>query len=1013
MESRRNRRSNHGITLIALVISIIVMLILAGVSINAIVGDDGILSRTQYSTFLSEMTAVEEVVQMWKAGEAIGQMGEETKAIPANGLCKVSDLTKTERLAGEVGYYRIWSMTETAPITSVLSSADIFNTNFESELMYYPAGVQDLFYLNNEVLGIESDKTYVIDAATGMIYSMAGVKLKGVSCYSSNMATAVMSGTLNAPIFAESEVSGTGTDDKLAGNKEHEYGFEIISDQTNNNVYKLYNNGDLYGKGLKGTLLGTSESEMENINSYVWSELTIPTQIGSYKEIIAGNNIIFVIDNNNDLWAWGSNDSNRLGLTQEQQIEYTGREPVKLNIDEKKVEKVFSVNNSTFVLTTENELYASGYNEKGQLGTGEMINSSNSFKKVKFEHPENITKITYIRDCIVIFCGTGANTKIYFAGSTIYGFVPKLFVNTEYAGKDINNFIEIGNGIIGVKPPVNMKYYCYPSNEREPIYALGEDGNLYRWEFNQYVKVELDANSGKITDIKSGSPGAMVIRKELSNGDVQFWGYSTYDGSDYYFDFLEEHETFYLLNDMFPSGYNAKDIKDFNFDIGKSVLFLSKSGKIFGSGYNTGLGINETSGVSSSFIDISKVSNISDTFVEFIDAKYSNYNGIILKASNGKMYMTNAPDIVFRENRLQKNWTKIASNVKKFNATTNSNCIAYIDNNNDIWVAGEDSYVLGLNSSGDVEKVSNFVLLKDYLKGQEIYEHINGKVKDFCFATKTLYILTNEEDNNTLYVSGHYLSYGWTPYSYIGTGLEEHAKIPTKIFDKVEDIYMANLERMAVRKENGKFELYTWGCADGAAIPRRSLVPVKWNDGDTAFADAIEVNLWEISYDKSYIGIKKNNSYDLRVCGRHGYGDTVNGLGMTVYTYTSIPYENQNIVKNCVAAGHGTTFMFLTEKGELFGFGKRSTLGIGTTDTTSEPKPIKLSVNDSNGTECEVDSITAGNGFYIAITKDGRVFGTGNNNYGVLGRWIGIDRKQPNSRYKTAFEWVECPELEI
>ena len=59
MESRRNRRSNHGITLIALVISIIVMLILAGVSINAIVGDDGILSRTQYSTFLSEMTAVD------------------------------------------------------------------------------------------------------------------------------------------------------------------------------------------------------------------------------------------------------------------------------------------------------------------------------------------------------------------------------------------------------------------------------------------------------------------------------------------------------------------------------------------------------------------------------------------------------------------------------------------------------------------------------------------------------------------------------------------------------------------------------------------------------------------------------------------------------------------------------------------------------------------------------------------------------------------------------------------
>ena len=302
-KQKKNRRKTNllnnpnGITLIALVISIIVILILAGVSINAIIGDDGIISRTQYSTFLSEMTAVEEAVQMWKAGEAIGQMGEETKAIPANGLCQVSDLTKTERLAGEVGYYRIWSMTETAPSTNVLSSANIFNGIFESELMYFPAGVQDLFYLNNEVLGIESDKTYIIDAATGMIFSMNGVRLKGVSCYSANMATAVMSGNLNEPVFAESEVSGTGTGDKLAGNTENEYledgtrnpnyeeyGFQIIANPNSQNIFKLYNNGDLYGKGVKGTQLNTSPEEMEKINQYVWKEWKVPTEIGEYKK---------------------------------------------------------------------------------------------------------------------------------------------------------------------------------------------------------------------------------------------------------------------------------------------------------------------------------------------------------------------------------------------------------------------------------------------------------------------------------------------------------------------------------------------------------------------------------------------------------------------------------------------------------------------------------------------------------------------------------------------------------
>ena len=35
------------------------------------------------------------------------------------------------------------------------------------------------------------------------------------------------------------------------------------------------------------------------------------------------------------------------------------------------------------------------------------------------------------------------------------------------------------------------------------------------------------------------------------------------------------------------------------------------------------------------------------------------------------------------------------------------------------------------------------------------------------------------------------------------------------------------------------------------------------------------------------------------------------------------------------------------------------------------------------------------------------------NLYGILGRWKGESRTQPNSRYRTALEWVECPELEI
>ena len=46
---------NNGITLIALVITIIVMLILAGVSLNAVIGDNGIITNAREAAFKSEM----------------------------------------------------------------------------------------------------------------------------------------------------------------------------------------------------------------------------------------------------------------------------------------------------------------------------------------------------------------------------------------------------------------------------------------------------------------------------------------------------------------------------------------------------------------------------------------------------------------------------------------------------------------------------------------------------------------------------------------------------------------------------------------------------------------------------------------------------------------------------------------------------------------------------------------------------------------------------------------------
>ena len=58
--NKRKLFQKNGITLIALVISIIVMLILAGVSLNAVIGDNGIITQAQNATYMQSIAVLEE-----------------------------------------------------------------------------------------------------------------------------------------------------------------------------------------------------------------------------------------------------------------------------------------------------------------------------------------------------------------------------------------------------------------------------------------------------------------------------------------------------------------------------------------------------------------------------------------------------------------------------------------------------------------------------------------------------------------------------------------------------------------------------------------------------------------------------------------------------------------------------------------------------------------------------------------------------------------------------------------
>ena len=62
---QKKKETNNGITLIALVISIIVMLILAGVSLNAVIGDNGIITQAQNATYAQSCAILEEWINQY------------------------------------------------------------------------------------------------------------------------------------------------------------------------------------------------------------------------------------------------------------------------------------------------------------------------------------------------------------------------------------------------------------------------------------------------------------------------------------------------------------------------------------------------------------------------------------------------------------------------------------------------------------------------------------------------------------------------------------------------------------------------------------------------------------------------------------------------------------------------------------------------------------------------------------------------------------------------------------
>ena len=86
--SAKNERKNKGITLIALVITIIILLILAGITIGTLTGS-GLFKRAQEAAFKTKMAAIAEQWDIYKIN--LSMNGESTEVYAGEVLKKRSE----------------------------------------------------------------------------------------------------------------------------------------------------------------------------------------------------------------------------------------------------------------------------------------------------------------------------------------------------------------------------------------------------------------------------------------------------------------------------------------------------------------------------------------------------------------------------------------------------------------------------------------------------------------------------------------------------------------------------------------------------------------------------------------------------------------------------------------------------------------------------------------------------------------------------------------------------------
>jgi alpha-tubulin suppressor-like RCC1 family protein len=219
-------------------------------------------------------------------------------------------------------------------------------------------------------------------------------------------------------------------------------------------------------------------------------------------------------------------------------------------------------------------LYAWGYNGSGQLGNGSVVNSSDTPVHVSFPSGVTPTAVTgnysdgyAIGSSGLLYAwGSGealgdghrdhsANTPVVV--SLPVGVTPEAIAAGNGSGADAyavgsdgnlyawgdNTYGQLGNGSSGGKTNVPVKVSLPPgvtptavASAGNSAYAIGSDGNVYAWGYNQFgalgIGSSADPVTGTDTPTKVLLPSGVSAKALTANGQETYYASAYAIGSD-------------------------------------------------------------------------------------------------------------------------------------------------------------------------------------------------------------------------------------------------------------------------------------------------------------------------------------------------------------------------------------------------------------------------------------------------------------------------------------------------